>query len=368
MANDWISQVTLPNGTIYDLKALYTKAADITSTTNAIAYYSSTTGTFASKASANGALYATTANGALSWGTLPIAQGGTGKTTGQAAANYFINSLDTGASDLSANDYVITQFVGGGSTTTTYHRRPASKVINATLVKAALGTTGTTAKKFLKDTGSWAQVAWGDLTGIPSASANTAGIIKIGATANDALAGNTLYAGSDSAGGAATKVKLTTHTNTTNGNKTYYMPFSTTTTGGVDLKAHTAIYLYETVSGGKITNYDFCFGAAAVTGSITLWDGSSNWGNIKPTGLSANRNYTLPNASGTIALTNDFSNVSNNATLNGTTGTLGDMLYWSAANTPARLSIGTEGKILKSDGSVPNWEDEYKVEIIRNQA
>jgi len=66
-----------------------------------------------------------------------------------------INLLDTGSSDLTSNDYVITQYVGGGTTTTTYHRRPASKVVNATLVKAALGTVGTTAKKFLKDTGTW---------------------------------------------------------------------------------------------------------------------------------------------------------------------------------------------------------------------
>ena len=83
-------------------------------------------------------------------------------------ANALINALDTGSSDLTANDYVITQYVGGGTTTTTYHRRPASKVVNATLVKAALGTVSTTAKKFLKDTGSWVQVDWEDLTGKPT--------------------------------------------------------------------------------------------------------------------------------------------------------------------------------------------------------
>lgn len=82
--------------------------------------------------------------------------------------NALINLLDTGSSPLTTNDYVITQYVGGGTTTTTYHRRPASKVVNETLVKAALGTVGTTAKKFLKDTGDWTQVDWGDLTGKPS--------------------------------------------------------------------------------------------------------------------------------------------------------------------------------------------------------
>jgi hypothetical protein len=43
---------------------------------------------------------------------------------------------------------VITQYVGGGSSTITYHRRPASAVINATLVKAALGTDGSTTTKW----------------------------------------------------------------------------------------------------------------------------------------------------------------------------------------------------------------------------
>ena len=62
-----------------------TNAANITTTTNAIAYYTNTAGTFGSKASANGVLYATSANGALNWGTLPIAQGGTGATTAENA-------------------------------------------------------------------------------------------------------------------------------------------------------------------------------------------------------------------------------------------------------------------------------------------
>ena len=61
------------------------KYANITTTSNAIAYYTNTTGTFGSKASANGALYATSANGALQWGILPIAQGGTGKTSASEA-------------------------------------------------------------------------------------------------------------------------------------------------------------------------------------------------------------------------------------------------------------------------------------------
>jgi len=58
-----------------------------------VAYYSDTSGTFASKASANGALYATSANGTLQWGTLPVGQGGTGNTTG--TATYATTTEDT---------------------------------------------------------------------------------------------------------------------------------------------------------------------------------------------------------------------------------------------------------------------------------
>ena len=122
------------------------KGANITTTANAVAYYTDTAGTFGSKASANGALYATGANGALQWGTLPAAQGGTGKTTLKDACNALINALDTGSSNLTANDYVITQYVGGGTTTTTYHRRPASALrvgglLTARKLKVALGST-----------------------------------------------------------------------------------------------------------------------------------------------------------------------------------------------------------------------------------
>ena len=76
-------------------------AANLTSTTNAVAYYTDTTGKFGSKASANGALYATSANGALQWGTLPIAQGGTGKTSASEAWT----ALGGGASGKHADSY-----------------------------------------------------------------------------------------------------------------------------------------------------------------------------------------------------------------------------------------------------------------------
>ena len=101
-------------------------AANITTTANAVAYYSDANGTFASKASANGVLYATSTNGSLQWGILPAAQGGTGQTSLINAANSLLNALSTGSSTPVDTDYYISQYVGGGTTTTTYHRRPMS--------------------------------------------------------------------------------------------------------------------------------------------------------------------------------------------------------------------------------------------------
>lgn len=50
-------------------------------------------------------------------------------------------------------------------------------------------------------------------------------------------------------------------------------------------------------------------------------------------------------------------NVSNNVNLNSTTGTKGDIIYWSAADTPARLTItsSTTKKFLSITSQVPSW-------------
>lgn len=88
----------------------------------------------------------------------------TGGTAQSVTLSSLINGLSTGASELTANDYVITQYVGGGTTTTSYHRRPANKVINSTLVKAALGT-GSDTTKYLRNDGTW-QVPPNDNTDI----------------------------------------------------------------------------------------------------------------------------------------------------------------------------------------------------------
>lgn len=76
-------------------------SANINTDINAVAYYTDAAGTFGSKASTNGALYATSANGALQWGTLPVGQGGTGNT--EFTANRLIFSES--AAKLSASGH-----------------------------------------------------------------------------------------------------------------------------------------------------------------------------------------------------------------------------------------------------------------------
>ena len=76
--------------------------------------------------SINGQSWSGSAN--LTINTLGVAYGGTGKTTGVDAANYFLNSLSTGSDIPHDNDYYISQYVNGGTTTTTFHRRPVSKL------------------------------------------------------------------------------------------------------------------------------------------------------------------------------------------------------------------------------------------------
>lgn len=61
-------------------------------------------------------------------GTLGVDNGGTGQTTAKAAANALINALETGTSKPADGDYYVSQYVNGGTTTTTYHRRPISKL------------------------------------------------------------------------------------------------------------------------------------------------------------------------------------------------------------------------------------------------
>lgn len=78
-------------------------------------------------------------------GTLGVDHGGTGKTTAKDAANAFMNALDTGSSTPVDADYYISQYVSGGTTTTTYHRRPMSALWEyvRSKISSVLGLTST---------------------------------------------------------------------------------------------------------------------------------------------------------------------------------------------------------------------------------
>ena len=55
---------------------------------------------------------------------------GTTFSVSSANVSTMMNLLSEGTSDPTDNDYYISQWVGGGTTTTTYHRRPVSKLYN----------------------------------------------------------------------------------------------------------------------------------------------------------------------------------------------------------------------------------------------
>lgn len=61
---------------------------------------------------------------AVDAGVIGAAYGGTGQTTLINSANALINALGIGTSTPIDQDYYISQYVGGGTTTTTFHRRP----------------------------------------------------------------------------------------------------------------------------------------------------------------------------------------------------------------------------------------------------
>lgn len=128
------------------------KGANITTTANAVAYYTDTAGTFGSKASANGVLYATAANGTLNWGTLPVAQGGTGATT---AANARTNlGLGTAATYTAATSVGNNSNLPTGAAIQTYVTSAISGASN-TYVTIATDQTITASQKTFNGATRW---------------------------------------------------------------------------------------------------------------------------------------------------------------------------------------------------------------------
>ena len=96
-----------------------------------------------------------------------------GTTNNDVSLNTLINGLSVGNSDPVDADYYISQYVNGGTTTTTYHRRPMSAMWNWIKSKLGIAASGST---YLKKDGTW---------GTPT---NT--WRPLGTGASDACAGN----------------------------------------------------------------------------------------------------------------------------------------------------------------------------------
>lgn len=115
---------------------------------------------------------------------------------------------------------------------------------------------------------------------------------------------------------------------------------------------------------------DVTFGGAFTEsgGGQKLWFHNGGYtGELSLGGLTDNRTYVLPNASGEISLLGQSIELNSSevtgtlSTTNGGTGHstygIGDLLYGGAGNTLNKLAIGGNGYILTSNGSQPQWTD-----------
>ena len=126
LANAATSAANMSNVTEGVLKVSYGGTGQSTLTNNAV-ITGNGTGAVKPVTTANGALFATTANGAPSFGTLPLAQGGTGRTS-SPTLTVNVGSTTTGSSLLPSTGNVETGITGtlgvghGGTglTTSTY--------------------------------------------------------------------------------------------------------------------------------------------------------------------------------------------------------------------------------------------------------
>lgn len=108
----------------------------------------------------NGVLAAGSTSGAGGTST-PVYMKSTGElasVTLDSTASNLINSLSVATANMSTIGYIITGDAAS-TTSSTFYKRPATSIVNSSLVKAALGTTTTTTNKVLSDTGAWVTVS-----------------------------------------------------------------------------------------------------------------------------------------------------------------------------------------------------------------
>ena len=81
-----------------------------------VAYFTDTAGTFGYKSSENGVLYSTGDNKSLLWGTLPVAQGGTGATSAfDATKNLSVPYIGIGGTAIGSETNLDTDFDAVGT-------------------------------------------------------------------------------------------------------------------------------------------------------------------------------------------------------------------------------------------------------------
>lgn len=134
-----IKQITLGT-TTYDIKATYDGSGNTIAT-----YYSPTSHTHgnitaagamtatAVMATSDNIIFADTSNNNV----LTV-------TSAQSGMNVLINALSEDTSNANRNDYIVAQYVNGGTTTITYHRRKLSAIfaaLNSSDITTALGYT-----------------------------------------------------------------------------------------------------------------------------------------------------------------------------------------------------------------------------------
>ena len=69
----------------------------------------------------------------------------------------------------------------------------------------------------------------------------------------------------------------------------------------------------------------------------------------------SSQNVTFPEGVSAKSFTENGKTLSATYIAKSLTSTKGDMIYASAANTPARLGIGSNGQFLSVDNGIPKW-------------
>lgn len=102
----------------------------------------------------------------------------------RAGVNGAINLLEEGTSNSAMADFILTQYAGGGSSNTTYYRRPLNKVLTSSNIASALGYTPvpTTRTVNSKALSSNITLSSSDVGAVPSTYGNIENVVPYGLT------------------------------------------------------------------------------------------------------------------------------------------------------------------------------------------